>query len=41
MLIATVLGTMNAPVTGLVTVLNGTIKGLAVALNAIAEKKAE
>ena len=40
-LIATVLGTMNAPVTGLVTVLNGTIKGLAVALNAIAEKKAE
>ena len=37
---ATVLGTMNAPITGLATVLNGTIKGLAVALNAIAEQKA-
>jgi large subunit ribosomal protein L10 len=30
---------MNAPITGLVTVLNGTIKGLVVALNAIAEKQ--
>ena len=40
-LVATVLGTMNAPITGLVTVLNGTIKGLAVALNAIAEQKAQ
>ena len=40
-LIATVLGGLNAPITGLVTVLNGTIKGLVVALNAIAEQKAE
>ena len=40
-LVATVLGTMNAPITGLVTVLNGTLKGLAVALNAIAEQKAQ
>lgn len=38
-LIAKMLGSMNAPITGLVTVLNGTIKGLAVALNAIAEQK--
>ncbi len=38
-LIAKALGGLNAPITGLVTVLNGTIKGLVVALNAIAEKK--
>ncbi len=38
-LIAQVLGTFNAPITGFVTVLNANIRGLAVALNAIAEKK--
>ncbi len=39
-LIAKVLGGFNAPITGFVNVLNGNIRGLAVALNAIAEKKA-
>ncbi len=39
-LVAQVLGTLNAPITGLVNVLNGNIRGLAVALNAIAEQKA-
>lgn len=39
-LVATVLGTMNAPITGFVRVLNATITGLAIALNAIAEQKA-
>lgn len=39
-LIAKVLGTFNAPITGFVNVLNGNIRGLAVALNAIAEQKA-
>lgn len=38
-LIAKMLGSMNAPITGLVTVLNGNIRGLVVALNAIREKK--
>lgn len=38
-LVAQVLGTMVAPITGLATVLNANIRGLAVALNAIAEKK--
>jgi len=38
-MIAKMLGSMNSPITGLVTVLGGTIKGLAVALNAIIEKK--
>ncbi len=38
-LVAQVLRGLNAPITGLVTVLNGTIKGLVVALNAIAEKQ--
>lgn len=38
-LVAKALYGLNAPITGLVTVLNGTIKGLVVALNAIAEKK--
>jgi len=39
-LVAQVLGGLNAPITGFVTVLNGTMKGLVVALNAIAEKQA-
>ena len=38
-LVAKALGGLNAPITGLVTVLNGNIKGLVVALNAIAEKQ--
>ena len=38
-LVAKVLGGFNAPITGFVTVLNGTMKGLVVALNAIAEKQ--
>ncbi|MFA6309718.1 MAG: 50S ribosomal protein L10 [Clostridia bacterium] len=40
-LISKVLGTLNAPITGFVTVLNGNIRGLAVALNAIYEQKAK
>ena len=40
-LVAQVLGTMVAPLTGFVTVLNGNIRGLAVALKAIADKKSE
>ena len=36
---AQALSGLNAPITGFVTVLNGTIKGLVVALNAIAEKQ--
>lgn len=36
---ATVLGTMLAPVTGLANVLNANIRGLAIALNQIAEQK--
>ncbi|MCL2080648.1 MAG: 50S ribosomal protein L10 [Oscillospiraceae bacterium] len=39
-LIARMLGGLNAPISGLVNVLNGNIRGLVVALNAIAEKKA-
>lgn len=39
-LVAQVLGTLNAPITGFVTVLNANIRGLAVALQAIADKKA-
>lgn len=39
-LIAQMLGGLNAPISGLVNVLNGNIRGLVVALNAIAEKKA-
>jgi len=39
-LVAQVLGTMIAPVSGLATVLNANIRGLAVALQAIADKKA-
>ncbi|MDF2523287.1 MAG: ribosomal protein [Clostridiales bacterium] len=38
-LIAKVLGGFNAPISGLVNVLNGNIRGLVVALNAIAEKQ--
>lgn len=38
-LIAKVLGGFNAPITGFVNVLNGNIRGLVVALNAIAEQK--
>jgi len=39
-LIAKVLGGFNAPISGFVNVLNGNLRGLVVALNAIAEKKA-
>ena len=39
-LVAKALGSMKAPITGFVNVLNGNIRGLVVALNAIAEKKA-
>lgn len=39
-LIATVLGTMMAPISGLATVLNANIAGLARALQAIADQKA-
>lgn len=38
-LIAQVLGGFNAPIQGFANVLQGTIRGLAIALNAIAEKK--
>ncbi|MDR1692793.1 MAG: 50S ribosomal protein L10 [Oscillospiraceae bacterium] len=38
-LIAQVLAGFNAPISGLVNVLNGNLRGLVVALNAIAEKK--
>ena len=40
-LIAKALGSLKAPINGLVNVLNGNIRGLVIALNAIAEKKAE
>lgn len=39
-LVAKALGSMKSPITGLVTVLNGNIRGLACALKAIAEKQA-
>lgn len=38
-LVAKMLGSMNAPLSGLVNVLNGNIRGLVVALNAIKEQK--
>jgi large subunit ribosomal protein L10 len=38
-LLAKFLGGMNAPITGFVNVLNGNLRGLVIALNAIAEKK--
>ena len=39
-LVAKVLGGFNAPITGFVGVLNANLRGLVVALNAVAEKKA-
>lgn len=39
-LVAQVLGGLNSPIQGFANVLQGTIRGLAVALNAIAEQKA-
>jgi len=38
-LVARVLGGLNAPISGFVNVLNGNMRGLVVALNAIAEQK--
>lgn len=38
-LVAKAIGSMNAPITGFVNVLNGNLRGLVVALNAIAEKQ--
>lgn len=38
-LVAKALGGLNAPIVGFANVLNGTIRGLVVALNAIAEKQ--
>ena len=38
-LIAKMLGSMNAPITGLVTVLSGTLKSVLYAINAVREKK--
>ena len=38
-LIATVLGTLNAPITGFVRVLNGTLTSLLYALNAVKDQK--
>lgn len=38
-LIAQVLGGLNAPITGFVNVLNANLRGLVIALNAIVEKK--
>ena len=38
-LLAQVLGGFNAPIQGFANVLNGTIRGLVIALNAIAEKQ--
>jgi large subunit ribosomal protein L10 len=40
-LVARLLGQMNAPATGLVTVLNGPVRALALALQRIAEEKAK
>ncbi len=40
-LIAQVLGGLNAPISGFANVLNANLKGLVVALNAIAEKQAQ
>jgi large subunit ribosomal protein L10 len=39
-LLAKALGSLKSPITGLVNVLNGNIRGLVIALNAIAEKQA-
>ncbi len=38
-LISKMLGSMNAPITGFVNVLNGNLRGLVVALNAVREQK--
>ena len=38
-LVAQVLGGLNGPIQGFANVLNGTIRGLVIALNAIAEKQ--
>ena len=38
-LLAKALGSLKSPITGLVNVLNGNIRGLVIALNAIAENK--
>ena len=38
-LVAKMLGSLNAPASGLVTVLNGSMRGLVVALKAIADKQ--
>lgn len=38
-LIAKLMGSLNSPASGLVNVLNGPIRALAIALNAVAEKK--
>ena len=38
-LVAKVLGGLNAPISGFVGVLNANLRGLVVALNAIAEQK--
>lgn len=38
-LVAKVLGALNSPISGFVNVLNGNLRGLVVALNAIAEQK--
>lgn len=38
-LVAKVLGGLNAPIAGFANVLNGNLRGLVVALNAIAEQK--
>lgn len=40
-LIATVLGGLKAPISGFANVLNANLRGLAIAINAIAEKKAQ
>ncbi|MEI6602214.1 MAG: 50S ribosomal protein L10 [Clostridia bacterium] len=40
-LVAKMLGSFNAPITGFVNVLNGNLRGLVCALNAIAEQKAQ
>jgi len=40
-LIAKMLGSMNAPITGLVTVMSGTIRSLLYALNAVKDQKSE
>ncbi|MFV0400955.1 MAG: 50S ribosomal protein L10 [Oscillospiraceae bacterium] len=39
-LVAKMLGSLNSPISGLVNVLNGNIRGLVIALNQIAEKSA-